>query len=131
MKQTSARLVEEVVSYLNKENVKQIAAELWVILQRQKMLGQIDRITDEVGTAFSLKQGRLRAKVYSQESLSEQQKNQILERLEKKFGKKIDLCPEVNKDLMGGVKVQIGDEVFDASYISKLQQLKQKLEGGV
>lgn len=131
MKQSSARLVEEVVSRLNESNVKQLAAKLWKILQKQKMLGQIDQITDEVGTAFSQKQGRLRAKVYSREKLSEPQQEQIIERLEKKFGKKIDLYEQVSPDLLGGIKIQIGDEVFDASYISKLQQLKQKLEGGV
>jgi len=131
MRQDSTRLIAEVSEKLNEKNVKQIAIELWVRLQKQKQLNRLDQIINEVGSLYSMRQGRLRARLSSAKELSQEQVGEITDRLEKKFGKKIDLHQEIDPDLMGGIRVQIGDEIYDVSYAAKLHQLKQKLEGGV
>ena len=47
--------------------------------------------------------------------------------LKKRFGKGIKATTTVNPELIGGVSIQIGDEVIDASVRGKLSQLAASL----
>ncbi|MEY4978951.1 MAG: hypothetical protein RLZZ352_1221 [Pseudomonadota bacterium] len=44
--------------------------------------------------------------------------------LEKRFGRKLNLQVEVQSDLIGGIRVVVGDEVFDTSIKARLEQMK-------
>ncbi len=56
------------------------------------------------------------------------QVKRIKEALEKKFGKKLHLYFNLAPDLLGGVRVAIGNIVIDASVKKRLEDLKEKLE---
>ena len=47
--------------------------------------------------------------------------------LEKKFGRKLNPFVTVNKLLIGGVRVSVGDEVLDTSVSAKLQKMHDAL----
>lgn len=47
--------------------------------------------------------------------------------LEKRFGRKLNLQVEVQTDLIGGVRVVVGDEVYDTSVKARLEQMKVAL----
>ena len=47
--------------------------------------------------------------------------------LEKRFGKKLDLSVELQPELIGGVRVVVGDEVLDTSIKARLEQMKAAL----
>jgi F-type H+-transporting ATPase subunit delta len=47
--------------------------------------------------------------------------------LEKRFGKKLNLTVELQDDLIGGVRVVVGDEVLDTSVKARLEQMKVAL----
>lgn len=67
------------------------------------------------------------ATVKSAIALSEQALNEIKSHIELQTGKKVSLSTKVEADLIGGVVVQIGDRLFDASIAGKLGKLKQEL----
>jgi len=47
--------------------------------------------------------------------------------LEKRFGKKLNLKVELLPELIGGVRVVVGDEVLDTSIKARLEQMKAAL----
>ena len=47
--------------------------------------------------------------------------------LEKRFGKKLNLTVELQPELIGGVRVVVGDEVLDTSVKARLEQMKVAL----
>ena len=67
------------------------------------------------------------ATVKSAVQLSDDVLNEIKGHIESQTGKKINLTATVSPDLIGGVVVQVGDKLFDASISGKLSKLKQEL----
>jgi F-type H+-transporting ATPase subunit delta len=47
--------------------------------------------------------------------------------LEKRFGRKLELTMEVDTSLIGGIRAEVGDEVFDASVQAQLERMKTAL----
>ena len=69
----------------------------------------------------------LEAKILSAFKLLDNQKNLIKERLEKKFNKKVVLSCIVDKTLIGGITISIGDYVIDGSIKRNLEILKNSI----
>ncbi|MGL4988232.1 MAG: ATP synthase F1 subunit delta [Cetobacterium sp.] len=59
-------------------------------------------------------------------SLTEEQKEKLSKNLENKTGKKIKLVVKVDKSLIGGGIIRIGDEVIDGSIRKQLETLTHK-----
>jgi F-type H+-transporting ATPase subunit delta len=47
--------------------------------------------------------------------------------LEKRFGRKLNLTVELEAELIGGIRVVVGDEVLDTSVKARLEQMKVAL----
>ncbi len=47
--------------------------------------------------------------------------------LEKRFGRKLNLTVEIAPELIGGIRVVVGDEVLDTSVRARLEQMKVAL----
>ena len=47
--------------------------------------------------------------------------------LEKRFGRKLNVTVELQPDLIGGIRVVVGDEVLDTSVKARLEQMKMAL----
>lgn len=67
------------------------------------------------------------ATIYYVEPLTDEQKTSLIEKLQKISGKVIE--PEYIKDegLIGGIKVQIDDKIFDGSIKNRLQKAKGEM----
>ena len=70
---------------------------------------------------------KLEAKILSAFELLDNQKDSIKKRLEKKFNKKVVLSCIVDKTLIGGVTISIGDYVIDGSIKRNLEILKNSI----
>ncbi len=73
--------------------------------------------------------GTIEAEVISATDLSNSVKNSILKKIEMKVQKKVKLNTEVDANLLGGIKVKIGDEMVDLSVRGKLDSLRQEIVG--
>jgi F-type H+-transporting ATPase subunit delta len=51
----------------------------------------------------------------------------VVAALEKRFGRKLNASVEVQPELIGGIRVRVGDEVLDTSVMARLQQMKVAL----
>lgn len=47
--------------------------------------------------------------------------------LEKRFARKLNVCVELQPELIGGIRVVVGDEVLDSSVKARLEQMKVAL----
>ncbi|CAN5605676.1 ATP synthase F1 subunit delta [soil metagenome] len=55
-------------------------------------------------------------------------REQVLEIIRKTKGSKVELIEKVDKELLGGFILRVGDEQFDASISKKLNQLKTQFD---
>ena len=70
------------------------------------------------------KHNMLLAHVKTVVPLDEEDKNELQKRLEKKYGKKIIFKEEIDKTILGGVYVRVGDDVIDGTIKSKLEEMR-------
>ncbi|WP_028534616.1 F0F1 ATP synthase subunit delta [Paludibacterium yongneupense] len=70
----------------------------------------------------------LDAKVETAFGLSDEQKAELTATLSRKYGKTVRLDVRENPDLIGGVRVLVGDDVIDASVRGKLQAMAASLK---
>ncbi len=84
-----------------------------------------------ISTAFeALKakdEGVLQAEIISAVALEEKESKEIIQKLESRFEKKIEVENRVDPDLLGGMKIVVGDTVIDTSVKSQLQNLAYTL----
>jgi F-type H+-transporting ATPase subunit delta len=67
------------------------------------------------------------ATVYSAFSIDAAQLDGVVVTLEKRFGKKLNARVVVQPELIGGIRVVVGDEVLDTSVKARLEQMKVAL----
>lgn len=69
----------------------------------------------------------LRAHITSAQPLTDDQRTEIISTLEKRYGRKIEAELDVDPTLLGGARVQIGDQVIHASVRDALAQMAAAL----
>jgi F-type H+-transporting ATPase subunit delta len=100
-----------------------------------KLMVENDRLTimSDVAEAFeALKaqdEARLEALLTAAEKPSDEQVQMLVKQLEARFGKKIEAQVEIDPELIGGIKIVVGDTVIDASVRGQLQELAYTLKG--
>lgn len=67
------------------------------------------------------------AEIVSAKLLSDASRDNLIQRLEKKYGKKVEASIEIDKSLIGGAVIKIGDTVIDGSVKGRLEQLTKAL----
>jgi F-type H+-transporting ATPase subunit delta len=69
--------------------------------------------------------GRASAQVVSAFELSEEQKNEIAQKFSALSGKKVSVESVVDASLLGGIRVRIGDMLYDGSLSTRLSELER------
>jgi F-type H+-transporting ATPase subunit delta len=69
----------------------------------------------------------LRARITSAQPLTEEQRAGLVAALEKRYGKKVEAELAVDPELLGGARVQVGDQVIHASVRDALGQMAAAL----
>ena len=90
-------------------------------------LGALLEIASQFRALKNAKSGSSDAVVYSAFALDASALADLSATLEKRFGKKLNLSVELQPELIGGVRVVVGDEVLDTSVKARLEQMKAAL----
>ena len=69
----------------------------------------------------------VKARITSARPLDEAQRGAIVAALEKRYGKKVEAELDVDPELLGGARVQVGDQVIHASVRDALGQMAAAL----
>ena len=89
-----------------------------------------EEIAEAFGKLLDEAWGVVRGKLLTAVSLSKEQQAGILARLEKQTSKQIALKFEVDPSILGGVVLQVGDNVLDASLRAQLAILRDIIKRG-
>ena len=89
------------------------------------------KVVPEIANQFralkNAKSGSSDAAVFSAFALDAAALADLSATLEKRFGKKLNLKVELEPELIGGIRVVVGDEVLDTSVKARLEQMKVAL----
>jgi F-type H+-transporting ATPase subunit delta len=98
-----------------------------LVLNDHDRLGLLRAIRAEARDLFDERTRRLRVLVTTAVPLSEVQKERIESRVRERFKLEPVLVPRIDPDLLGGIKIRIGDRQFDGSVRARLDLLSQQL----
>ena len=92
--------------------------------------GRLDALP-EIAASFRVlknaKSGMSDAVVYSAFPIDAAALAEVAASLEKRFGRKLNVTVELDAELIGGIRVVVGDEVLDTSVKARLEQMKVAL----
>lgn len=103
------------------ENVE--LANFITVLAEQKRLLVLPEIYAQYQDLTLIHNNTKSAVIYSAYELSSQQLADVTDILTKRFNSKLDVVAKVAPELIGGIKVEVGDQVLDLSVQGKLNAL--------
>lgn len=87
----------------------------------------LSEVATELSDIVDKSSGVKTAVLSSAYRLDEEQKEQIKEKIEKLVGYEVQLREVINKKLIGGFKIKLGDWVYDDTLKGQLDYLKNEL----
>jgi len=103
------------------------ATNLAKLLIESDRVRDVGAIADEFQRLADEAAGRVRATVTTAVELSSNDRDRVAEELSKRLGREIHLDVLVDPAILGGLKLQYGDRLVDASVATRLQQLRRRL----
>ncbi|GAC1670177.1 MAG: ATP synthase F1 subunit delta [Candidatus Dormibacteraceae bacterium] len=97
------------------------------LLIESNRVREIGAIADEYEALADSAAGRVRATVTTAIELTAHDRDRVTKELSTRLGKEIRLHVEVDPRILGGLKLQYGDHLVDASVATRLQQLRRTL----
>jgi len=90
------------------------------VLDVDGIAGEYERLVDEA-------EDRVRATVTTAVELTAADRHRVADELSKRLGKEVRMDVVVDPRILGGMKLQYGDRLVDATVSTKLQQLRRRL----
>jgi F-type H+-transporting ATPase subunit delta len=101
-------------------NLGKLLIEAHVTPALPEIREEYDRLDDDTA-------GRVRAVATSAVPLSDGDRERLVADLSRRFDKEVRLQTRVDPSILGGLVVQVGDQLIDASVQTRLQQLRRQL----
>ena len=98
------------------------------VLAHNKRLELLRLIGEQFDALKNEREGVLEADVQSAFELSPAQVTELVQRLEKKTGRKVKAKVQIDKELIAGVRIVLGDKVIDGSARAQLGALEAALK---
>lgn len=114
------KFLEKSFSHTSKESLGVIK----YIVKKQR-LSLIGEIKDYFLKLYYEENNKLPVTAIFAKELSEKQREQLVQKLEKKYNKKIVLNVKVDKEIIGGGILKIGNEVINGSIKNQIEEIKK------
>ena len=97
-------------------------------LDEKKLLNQSEDLLSEIEKIINKKNGIIKIKVRSAKKVPDAKRKELESKMIEKYKAKwIESEYFEEKDLLGGMRIEIGEEVMDMTYRNKLDQLEKYL----
>jgi len=123
----SREQVFDVISSVLKSPLSDSSANLLRTLIDNRRLSVLPEIAKQFHTLVNARSGVSDAKVFSAFPIDAPQLGELVGALEKRFARKLNAKVALEPELIGGVRVVVGDEVLDTSVRARLAQMKSAL----
>lgn len=91
---------------------------------------RLDRVMERFLALAAERRDELTALVTVAAPLTDQQAARLRSALERIYGKAVTLQVVLEPDVIGGIRVQVGDEVVDATVVRRLDEARRHISGG-
>lgn len=88
-----------------------------------------DRTVETYGQVAADRRSRLVATVTATAPLTEEQRDRLSAVLRRIYGHEIHVNVQLDPALVGGIRVELGDEVIDGSVVNRLDEARRRLAG--
>ncbi len=122
-----ARQKKELFGAIAGNRIDEISRNLVAVLvdnHRDNLIAEISAQFDDLKRDH---ERVVRAHITSAQPLTDSQRNDIVSALERRYGKKVEAQLDVDPQLLGGARVQVGDQVIHASVRDALAQMAAAL----
>ena len=124
---TSSAQVFDVISAVAKTPLSQPAQNFLRAVLDNNRLAALPEIAAQFQALVNARSGISDALIESAFPIDAAQLSGVVAVLEKRFGRKLNVSVVIQPELIGGIRVVVGDEVLDASVKARLQQMKAAL----
>lgn len=123
-----ARAIFESLQGKEGEAMNSIIKKSSIYIRNNNLLGKKEEILFALEDIINKENGVVKAKVSTSNILDKEVQNEIEDFIRKRYkAKKVIIENIVIPRLLGGVKIEIGDEVIDATISNKVNQLQKFL----
>jgi F-type H+-transporting ATPase subunit delta len=116
--------LELLLKLIEQHNISGYTKNFCSLLIAKGRIAILPGVIAEFKSQLSAFRGELVATVTSADLLSDEQLASIKANLEQSTAKKIQLATIVDKEILGGLKIQIESKIIDDSLLNKLHRLK-------
>jgi len=121
---------EEILAQFSaKMGLTPLTTQFLGLLVRKNRLQFLEKITDEYSRLCIESSGSASGLLVSADQVDEAEVNQVKAVFKKRLGKDIQFKVKTNPELIAGMKITVGGVTYDGTLQSKLQRMKDKLEG--
>jgi F-type H+-transporting ATPase subunit delta len=103
------------------------ATNLARLLIESNRVGEVRGVAEEFEALADEAAGRVHATVTTAVELDPEERDRLAHELSERLGKEVRIAVVVDNRIVGGLKLQYGDRLIDASVAAKLQQLRRQL----
>ena len=123
----STQQVLDVIGSVVKAPLSAAAKNLLQLALENDRLAALPEVAHQFHALVNASSGVSDALVYSAFPIDAAQLAAVVQSLEKRFGRKLNASVQVEPELIGGIRVVVGDEVLDTSVKARLEQMKVAL----
>jgi F-type H+-transporting ATPase subunit delta len=124
---TPAQVVDVVLGALKSVQLSTLAQNLLRTVVDNGRLVALPEVATQYRALVNASTGVSDAVIYSAFPIEPGQLPEVVGSLEKRFGRKLNATVQIDPELIGGIRAVVGDEVFDTSVKSRLEQMKVAL----
>ena len=111
------------------EKITDLVLRFLLVLNDKGRLGHLEPICDAYEQLVHEAFGRVEVDVYTPQPLSGDQRATLEQRIGASLGKEPVIHSHTDPNMIGGLKLRIGDELIDGSVASRLRRMRQNLIG--
>jgi F-type H+-transporting ATPase subunit delta len=119
--------IERLLLAICGERIDGVARNLIQLLVHNRRLAVLEEIRGLFEQLELEDEGKVDAKISSAFPMEDAQRLHVVNLLSTRFRRKINATVTVDPDLIGGIKVEVGDKVWDASVRGRLQTMAATL----
>ncbi|MCL2473400.1 MAG: ATP synthase F1 subunit delta [Alphaproteobacteria bacterium] len=121
---SNEKIVDSIVSAAE---LNELTRKFLLVAARNHRLNIIPVFIQKFTEALNIKRGEFSARVCVASSLSDEQYKKLADKLSSVLGGKVKLVVKEDASILGGLTVQIGSQLFDASVKTHLEHMERSL----
>jgi F-type H+-transporting ATPase subunit delta len=118
---------KELLSKLFKEDLASSVYNFIMLLVDKRRESLLEEIAGRYQALSNAARNIVEAEVTVTSELSDAQKKSLIAKLEKVTGKKVLISTHIDKSIIGGLVVKMGDKLIDGSVVSQMKSLQKQL----